>query len=142
LNGTELVDEWRQLQAEATINLCLQWVDNYQDLINSAHTQTGEASHNSRRRPTESRLNPERTMVEQFEQLRVVENDRYPAFFEWSGSYYNLKINSHEICVTDTIHLTLTEETIINSLAIMNVNSYFNYWSAGYANQSTKKLCR
>jgi len=29
LNGTELVEEWRELQAEATINLFLQWLDRY-----------------------------------------------------------------------------------------------------------------
>ena len=92
LNGTELVDEWRQLQAEATINLCLQWVDNYQDLINSAHPQTGEASHYRRRRPADSRLDPECTLAEQFELLRVVDNDRYPAFFEWRGRRYEFQI--------------------------------------------------
>jgi len=94
LNGNELVDEWRQLQAEATINLCLQWVDNYQDLINSAHPQTGEASHYRRRRPADSRLDPERTLAEQFELLRVVDNDRYPAFFEWRGRRYGLGIQA------------------------------------------------
>ena len=92
LNGTELVNEWRQLQAEATINLCLQWLDNYQDLINSAHPQTGEPSHYRRRRPADSRLDPERTLAEQFDLLRVVDNDRYPAFFDWRGRRYGLLI--------------------------------------------------
>jgi methionyl-tRNA formyltransferase len=92
LNGTELVDEWHQLQAEATINLCLQWIDNYQDLINSAHPQTGEASHYHRRRPADSRLNPDRPLAEQFELLRVVDNNRYPAFFEWRGRCYEVEI--------------------------------------------------
>lgn len=85
LNGAELVNEWRQLQAEATINLCLQWVDNYQDLINSAYPQKGVASYYRRRRPADSQLDPERTLAEQFDLLRVVDNDRYPAFFEWRG---------------------------------------------------------
>ena len=92
LNGTELVNEWRQLQAEATINLCLQWLDNYQDLINSAHLQTGEASYYRRRRPADSRLDPECTLAEQFDLLRVVDKDRYPAFFEWRGRCYKLQI--------------------------------------------------
>ena len=92
LNGTELVDEWRQLQAEATINLCLQWVDRYHELIEAARHQTGETSHYRRRRPADSRLDPERTLAEQFELLRVVDNDRYPVFFEWRGRRYGLLI--------------------------------------------------
>ena len=92
LNGTELVNEWRQLQAEATINLCLQWVDRYRELIEAAHPQTGEPSHYRRRRPADSQLDPERTLAEQFELLRVVDNDRYPAFFEWRGRRYGLLI--------------------------------------------------
>ena len=94
MNGNELVDEWRQLQAEATINLCLQWVNRYRELINADRPQTGEASHYRRRRPADSRLDPERTLAEQFELLRVVDNDRYPAFFEWRGRRYELNIRS------------------------------------------------
>jgi len=94
LNGTELVDEWRQLQAEATVNLCLQWVDRYRELIDAARFQTGEASRYRRRRPADSRLDPERTLAEQFELLRVVDNDRYPAFFEWRGRRYGLGIQA------------------------------------------------
>ena len=87
-----VVNEWRQLQAEATINLCLQWLDSYQDLINSAYPQTGEASYYRRRRPADSQLAPERTLAEQFDLLRVVDNNCYPAFFEWRGRRYQLQI--------------------------------------------------
>ena len=85
-----VVNEWRQLQAEATINLCLQWLVRYRELIDTARPQTGEASHYRRRRPADSRLDPELTLAEQFELLRVVDNDRYPAFFEWRGRRYEL----------------------------------------------------
>ena len=94
LNGTELVDEWRQLQAEATINLCLQWVDRYREIIDAARPQRGEASQYRRRRQVDSRLDPESSLAEQFELLRVVDNDYYPAFFEWRGRRYELGIRS------------------------------------------------
>ena len=87
-----VVNEWRKLQAEATINLCLQWVDRYHELIEAARHQTGEASHYCRRRPADSQLAPERTLAEQFDLLRVVDNNRYPAFFEWRGRRYQLQI--------------------------------------------------
>ena len=70
----------------------MQWVDNFQDLIDSAYPQTGEASYYRRRRPVDSQLDPERTLAEQFDLLRVVDNDRYPAFFEWRGRRYGLLI--------------------------------------------------
>ena len=97
LNGTELVNEWRKLQAEATINFCLQWVDRYRELIEAARHQTGEVSHYRRRRPADSRLDPERTLAEQFELLRVVDNDRYPAFFEWRGRCYELHVRLEQL---------------------------------------------
>jgi methionyl-tRNA formyltransferase len=37
-------------------------------------------------------LDPQKSLAEQFNILRVVDNDRYPAFFEWNGRRYNLKI--------------------------------------------------
>ncbi|WP_341885428.1 hypothetical protein [Synechococcus sp. UW140] len=72
----------------------MEWVDNFQDLIDSAYPQTGEASYYRRRRPVDSQLDPERTLAEQFDLLRVVDNDRYPAFFEWRGRRYGLDIQA------------------------------------------------
>ena len=82
LNDTELVNEWRLLQAEATISLNLQWVDHYREIIDAARPQQiGESSHYRRRRQADSRLDLEITLVEQFDLLRVVGSERYPAFF-------------------------------------------------------------
>ena len=64
LNGTEPVEECRQYQAEATISLCLQWVDRYRELIDTAHPQIEEASNYRRCRPADSLLDPERTLVD------------------------------------------------------------------------------
>lgn len=55
--------------------------------------QTGGASSYLRKRtPDDSRLDPEKTIAEQFDLLRVVDNVRYPAFFEYRGRRYILKI--------------------------------------------------
>ena len=69
----------------------------YRELIDTARPQTGEASHYRRRRPANSRLDPERTLAEQFDLLRVVDNDRYPAFLEWRGRSYNIRVKSNYI---------------------------------------------
>jgi hypothetical protein len=34
--GSELADELRALQVQATINLCLEWQDRYTDVISQA----------------------------------------------------------------------------------------------------------
>jgi UDP-2,4-diacetamido-2,4,6-trideoxy-beta-L-altropyranose hydrolase len=92
LQGTELVDEWRTLQAEATINLCLEWLDRHSEVIAQARPQQGEASHYRRRRGADSQLDPHRSLAEQFNLLRVVDNQRYPAFVEIEGRRYELQI--------------------------------------------------
>ena len=92
LQGTELVEEWRALQAEATIALCLEWLDRNAEVIAHARPQQGEASHYRRRRPADSELDPQRSLAEQCNLLRVVDNQRYPAFVELRGRRYALQI--------------------------------------------------
>jgi len=92
LQGYELVEAWRALQAQATLELCLAWFDRYQEVVAAAQPQHGEASHYRRRRPADSQLDPERPLAEQFNLLRVVDNQRYPAFVHWRGRRYVLQV--------------------------------------------------
>jgi methionyl-tRNA formyltransferase len=94
LQGHELVEEWRTLQARATFDLCLAWFDRYQEAVNAAQPQQGEVSYYRRRRPADSELDPNRSLVEQFNVLRVVDNQRYPAFFYANGRRYILNLKS------------------------------------------------
>ncbi len=97
LKGNELVEEWRALQARATMELCVTWLDRYHQVIDRAETQKGEASHYRRRRPADSELNPHNTLAEQLDLLRVVDNKFYPAFFNLRGRRYELMIRSKPI---------------------------------------------
>jgi UDP-2,4-diacetamido-2,4,6-trideoxy-beta-L-altropyranose hydrolase len=92
LQGHELVEEWRALQAQATLMLCLAWFDRYQEVVAAAQPQQGQDSHFRRRRPADSQLDLERPLAEQFNLLRVVDNQRYPAFFNWYGRRYVLQV--------------------------------------------------
>lgn len=50
-----------------------------------------------RRTPEDSGLDPGKTLAEQFELLRVVDNRRYPAFFDYRGKRYRILIEkAHE----------------------------------------------
>lgn len=91
-NGNELINELRETQAEKSIEMCLQFVEQYPEIVNLAKEQVGESTYYPRRTPKDSRLDPDKTIREQFNLLRVVDNDRYPAFFELNGETYIIKI--------------------------------------------------
>ena len=93
LHGHELVEEWRALQAQATFELCLAWLDRYHQVVAAAQPQQGEVSYYRRRRPADSKLDPERSLAEQFDLLRVVDNQSYPAFFQWRGRRFVLQVH-------------------------------------------------
>lgn len=94
LQGHELVEEWRALQAQVTFELCLAWFDRYRVVVAAAQPQHGEASYYRRRPPADFQMDPERSLAEQFNLLRVVDNQRYPAFFPWRGRRYIIHVRS------------------------------------------------
>lgn len=94
LTGQELVAEWRALQSSATRQLCTQWLATFPQAARGAREQSGPASYYARRRPEDSKLDPQRSLAEQFDVLRVVDNARYPAFFEYRGRSYRLLIEA------------------------------------------------
>lgn len=94
LNGTELNDEWRSMQGEATLRICSAFLD--ADPSPEAEQQIGEASIYPRRRAQDSQLDPEKSIADQFDLLRVVDNLNYPAFFEFRGQRYELLIRKQD----------------------------------------------
>jgi len=94
LKGHELCDEWRTLQGEKTVELCLECVDRYAFIKPQA--QTGESTFYSRRTAESSELNIHKSLAEQFNLLRVVDNERYPAFFTINGKSYRVEIYHHD----------------------------------------------
>ncbi len=91
--GHELIDELRAAQAIATVKLCRWFVDSYPESAWQAREQQGNESFYARRRPEDSQLDPNETVVQQFNRLRVVDNERYPAFFELNGKRFLLRIS-------------------------------------------------
>ena len=91
--GSELVDELRAKQWHATLILCYQTATALQHNPSlRGEDQAGEPTTHHRRTPKDSRLDPHKTIAEQFNLLRVVDNERYPAFFHHLGHVYELKI--------------------------------------------------
>ncbi|MGM0695005.1 MAG: formyltransferase family protein [Pseudomonadota bacterium] len=90
LDGSELCSEWRALQGEKTLEMCLRFVHDYAAL--TPVKQVGVSSYYERRRPADSRLDPDKCLREQLSQLRVADNERYPAYFEIDGQCYILHV--------------------------------------------------
>jgi hypothetical protein len=97
LSGTELVDEWREQQAAASILLCNDWIKAYK-CGNSlpSMSQEGQPSFYPRRRPADSELDTRSTLGELIPLLRVVDNVKYPAFFKYKGVKYVLRVYREE----------------------------------------------
>lgn len=90
LEGHELHDELRLKQAETTKRLCINFLNNYSKIRPKA--QVGQESNYSKRSLEDSNLDPNKTIHEQFDLLRTVNNKEFPAYFEFNGHKYVLRI--------------------------------------------------
>ena len=90
LKGNELLPEIRAILGKKIVDMCMFFFDNHNNSV--AQKQIGEESFYRRRRPEDSALDINKTIREQFNLLRAVDNDRYPAYFEMFGRKYTIKI--------------------------------------------------
>ena len=91
LEGHELLDEINEKLFAAELELMTRAVETPESM--SPTRQQGDPGpYMPKRSPESSRLDPDRTLAEQFDLLRVVDNDRYPAFIELRGHRYVLTI--------------------------------------------------
>lgn len=91
LNGTELNSELRLKQANFIIDMCKEFLSKYNNYCNPSK-QVGEESYYKRRNKKDSEIDIYKTINEQFNLLRIVDNDNYPAFFYKNNKKYILKI--------------------------------------------------
>jgi len=96
LQGHELHDEIRDLQARKSVELCMEFLENYDDL--KPVSQSGRETFYTRRTPKDSQMDINKSISEQFNLLRIVSNEDYPAFFHHKDSKYILKIFKEEKC--------------------------------------------
>ena len=91
-DGTELHDEIHARLFDAEMAL-MRWA--VTDLAQAqARPQTGEPGpHWRKRRPQDSQIDPQRPLAEAFDLLRIADPERYPAFFEYRGERYRLRID-------------------------------------------------
>lgn len=90
LDGSELIDELHIKLAKKIINMCLSYVDQYDSI--RGHKQSGKSTFYRKRAAKDSELDIDKSIKEQFNLLRIVDNENYPAFFLINGQKYILKI--------------------------------------------------
>jgi methionyl-tRNA formyltransferase len=72
------------------VELCLRFLAGPEEPL--GRSQTGEPTTLRRRTPLDSELDPNKTIAAQFDLLRTVDNDNFPAFFSFRGRSYKLTI--------------------------------------------------
>ena len=91
LEGHELLAEINEKLFAAEILLMTRAVESGRVLTPTP--QAGDPGpYMPKRTPQHSQLDPHRSIAEQFDLLRVVDNDRYPAFMDFRGARYVIKI--------------------------------------------------
>ena len=88
--GHELIEEMRAILGRMHVELCRRFLD--EPSPPTGAPQQGEPTNHPRRRPADSRLDPARSIAEQFDLLRTVDHEAYPAFFDLHGRRYKLTI--------------------------------------------------
>lgn len=91
LDGTELNEEIKAKQGRETLRLAHEYLRRYPM---AAQPQSGTTTWYRRRTAADSELAPHLTLAEQFDLLRIVDNQRYPATFTHRGRRYRLRIDA------------------------------------------------
>ena len=92
--GSELYDEIRFKQAKITFRLIKRFLKKYPKY--DKRKQTGESTFYRKRNAKDSELDINLSIKNLFPLLRVVNNEKWPAFFKINGSKYILKIYKKE----------------------------------------------
>jgi len=90
LQGKELNEEIKHLQGVKTVDMAVAYISNW-PMIGKPQ-EDSESTYYERRGLDSSELDINKSIEENFNLLRVVDNNRYPAFFYKDGIKYIIKI--------------------------------------------------
>jgi len=91
LEGHELFDEINHKLFIAELELMSKAINSVNEIIPKAQVIT-QGNYYAKRTPEDSRLDPNKTLLQQFNLLRIADEERYPAFFEHLGCKYIVTI--------------------------------------------------
>ena len=91
LDGSELYEEIRLLQAKVTFRLIEKFLTSYPTV--EKRPQVGESTFYRKRHMRDGELEADLSIREQFQLLRIGNNEDWPSFFYMNGVKYVIKIN-------------------------------------------------
>ena len=91
LKGHEIYDEIRDKQSTAIFKIVKKYLKKYPNI--KFVNQKGKVTFNKRRSFNDNELNINKSIKSQFNLLRIVNNDFYPAHFKYKKNTYILKIS-------------------------------------------------
>lgn len=89
-DGTELYDEINEKLFKAEIALMAEAIEKWPNLKTTPQREDLSSKNYRKRTPSDSEVDPRRTIAEQFDILRVSDPTRYPAFFKFRGQKYRI----------------------------------------------------
>ena len=90
LKGDELIDEIRSISFLQDLKMIKKFLLKYPNV--KSKKQSGKGSFNKRRHPKDSELDINKTIKQQFNHLRINDNELYSSFFYFKGKKYIIKI--------------------------------------------------
>lgn len=90
LKGDELYDELREKQAKETINIIIKFLNKFPKI--KSIRQKGKSTYFRKRNPGDSKLDINLSIKKNFQNLRVANNNGWPAYFIYKKKKYILKI--------------------------------------------------
>ena len=90
LDGSELIAEWHEKLGHKIVQMCHKYILLRGEI--KSLPQEGEETFYRKRNPQDSELDVNKTIREQFNLLRIVDNDKYPAYFKLADNVYKIFI--------------------------------------------------
>ena len=88
--GYELNGEIRHIQENEKIKIIKKFLNKYPKF--KRKKQSGKSTFFRKRKPEDSELNINKSLKKNFNLLRIVDNEKYPAFFYYKKKKYIIKI--------------------------------------------------
>ncbi len=88
--GHELLNEMRNILGNKIISMCIHYVNNKEKLI--PFTQEGEPTFYRRRKIKDDEIDPNKSIIELFNHLRIADNENFPLWFRLKGHKYIIKV--------------------------------------------------